>query len=220
MFGILGESKEEEVFSKIGAMSDTISEMVGNLQTLYSAVRKGDRDATIGISVKIKTLYERIGMQREEVMSLLFGEAFLPDFKESMVMLTQAVYNVAKAIKDTSRAYTTRKVSDKCIIGLGEQIEAYLSIVEEGANKLRYSIGLLKNNIKESIRIGREIQMLERSGDEVKESMLFKLYEMENQIDVVSLLQFKDIIIFTDDILDFMEEATMSIEILYSTLKS
>jgi hypothetical protein len=62
--------------------------------------------------------------------------------------------------------------------------------------------------------------MLERSGDELKDMLISRLYSMEKDIDLITILQMRDVIFFLDDILDFMEDATLSIEVLYATLKS
>ena len=78
----------------------------------------------------------------------------------------------------------------------------------------------MKTDMKEAIRIGKEIQLLERNGDDIKDVLIQKLYDSEGIADVISVLQFKDVIIFMDDILDYMEEATLSIETLYATLKA
>ncbi|MEM4076258.1 MAG: DUF47 domain-containing protein, partial [Metallosphaera sp.] len=54
----------------------------------------------------------------------------------------------------------------------------------------------------------------------VKDMLIQRLYDSESVADVISVLQIKDVIIFMDDILDYMEEATLSIETLYATLKA
>jgi Phosphate transport regulator (distant homolog of PhoU) len=213
-------SKEDMVFQKLQIMTQDIKTAISKLHETYNSVKRGDRDAYIGEMVRIKTVYEHVAMVREEVLSALYGEAFLPDFKESMVMLSQAIYDTSKAVKDTARALTFRRVSEKCLTMLTEQIEAYLSLVEEASSKLSLMVSQMSNDIGEAIKTGREIQILERSGDEIKDSLLTRLYELESQTDVISILQLKDVILFMDDILDFMEEATMSVEVFYATLKS
>ncbi|MEM3301808.1 MAG: DUF47 family protein [Thermoplasmata archaeon] len=90
----------------------------------------------------------------------------------------------------------------------------------EGGEKLTEMISYMKTDMKEAIRIGKEIQLLERNGDDIKDVLIQKLYDSEGIADVISVLQFKDVIIFMDDILDYMEEATLSIETLYATLKA
>jgi|GEM_PF-317823 uncharacterized protein Yka (UPF0111/DUF47 family) len=220
MIGIFRMNSEDKVFSKLVEIAKNSKDMVNSLSDIYAAVKRRDREAEIAGLIKVKTIYEKVAFVREETMSLLFSEAFLPDFKESMTMLVQSLYQLSKSIKDAARAYTSRRVSEKCLSALGEQMDAYLSIVDEASNKLIQLMSILRHDLGEAVKIGREIQLLERSGDEVKDSMLFRLYSMEGEVDVVSLLQFKDIILFTDDILDYMEEATMSVELLYATLKS
>jgi Phosphate transport regulator (distant homolog of PhoU) len=92
-------NKEEVIFSKTFEIAKSVDESILKLQDLVKKVLEGDRGSLSADLVKIKAIYERVAMTREEVVSLLYGEAFLPDFKESMMMLNQALYNAIKAVQ-------------------------------------------------------------------------------------------------------------------------
>ncbi|BCS94011.1 DUF47 domain-containing protein [Metallosphaera javensis (ex Sakai et al. 2022)] len=213
-------NKEEILFSKTLEMTKNINDAILRLNELVRKVIKGDREGVMSEVIRIKAIYERVAMIREEIVSMLYGEAFLPDFKESMMMLNQALYNTIKAIKDSGRAISSRKPNEGLLKALSDGLLTYLSTVIEGGEKLTEMISYMKTDMKEAIRIGKEIQLLERNGDDIKDVLIQKLYDSEGIADVISILQFKDVIIFMDDILDYMEEATLSIETLYATLKA
>jgi len=213
-------NKEELLFSKLLEIAENIKDSTSLLNSLYLDIFNTNYPDATAKMVKIKGIYERIAMIREDIISMLYGEAFLPDFKESMLTLTQSLYEIMKSIKDAGRAITSRKPDEKLCTTLQSNFVSYLSLIQEGAEKLVLMISLLKKDIKEAIRIGKEIQLIERNGDEIKDLMIQRLYENEKESDIISILQLKDVITFLDDILDGMEDSTLSVETLYATLKS
>jgi len=213
-------NKEEELFIKLVKIGEDLKVACGSLRQLFVGVLNNEEDTVNSNIVKIKTVTERIAMSREETLSIIYGGAFLPDFKEAMVMLTQALYQTSAAIKDAARAVSSRKPAEKCLINLRESILSYLSTIDEASVRLEDMLSKLSNDINEALKVGKEIQMLERSGDELKDMLISRLYSMEKDIDLITILQMRDVIFFLDDILDFMEDATLSIEVLYATLKS
>lgn len=213
-------NKEQELFDKLVKIGEDIKSSCDTLKQLFNGVFSNNDDAINGNLVRIKTITEKIAMNREEVLELLYGGAFLPDFKEAMVMLVQALYHTSTSIKDSARAIASRKPSEKCVISIRESLIAYLALIEEASEKLIQMLSSLSRDLQEALKIGKEIQMLERAGDEMKDTLIGKLYDLEKEIDMVTILQMRDVIFFLDDILDGMEDATLSIEVLYATLKA
>ncbi|MFP3164654.1 MAG: DUF47 family protein [Acidianus sp.] len=213
-------NKEELLFSKLLEIAENIKDSTSLLNSLYLDIFNTNYPDATATMVKIKGIYERIALIREDIISMLYGEAFLPDFKESMLTLTQSLYEIMKSIKDAGRAITSRKPDEKLCTTLQSNFVSYLSLIQDGAEKLVLMISLLKKDIKEAIRIGKEIQLIERNGDEIKDLMIQRLYENEKESDIISILQLKDVITFLDNILDGMEDSTLSVETLYATLKS
>lgn len=213
-------NKEEELFEKLVKIGEDIRGACNELKKLFQGVLTNNDDQVSSSMIRIKSLTERIAMTREESLSLIYGEAFLPDFKEAMVMLTQSLYHIATSVKDAGRAVSSRKPSEKCVISLRESLTSYLATIDEASEKLVLMLSLLSKDINEALKVGKEIQMLERSGDEMKDNLITKLYEMEKDVDLITILQMRDVVFFLDDILDNMEESTLSIEVLYATLKS
>lgn len=213
-------NKEQILFSKVLQIAENIREGTNRLTSLYESVFRRNYNDALAEMVKIKGIYERIALIREEVVSMIYGEAFLPDFKESMMMLTQSLYETMKAIKDSGRAISSRRPDEKLCTALQNNIMIYLSTISEASEKLVTMISLLQKDVGEAVKIGKEIQLLERNGDDIKDALIQRLYEIEKDSDIISILQMKDVVIFLDDILDSMEESTLSIETLYATLKA
>ncbi|MCY0859572.1 MAG: DUF47 family protein [Sulfolobaceae archaeon] len=213
-------NKENDIFVRLEKLASSLEETVNQLDGVFKGLKDNNEDVKKFGLVKIKTIYERTAMIREEIMSILYSEAFLPDFKESMVNLTYNIYNAIKAAKDSATAINSRTPARHCIDNLSNDILEYLSLIKEATQKMKLMISLIPKDLQEAVKVGKEIQMLERAGDEIKDSILRKLYDMEQYVDLLSLLQMKDIVLFMDDILDEMEEATISVEIFLATLKA
>ncbi|WP_338604594.1 DUF47 domain-containing protein [Sulfolobus tengchongensis] len=220
MFKLRFNNKEEEVFERLTYTTELIGEAVKILQSEMEYVRRGSYDQIPTHLIKIKSLHEKAEIIREEILSTLYGEAFLPDFKESMVMLTQALFNTLSSVKDAARALGSRKIDPKCMNVLAEMLNTYLALVNEATVKIHELSRYLSSDMEAALKIGREIQAMEREGDDIKDALLQRLYEIEKEVDIISILQMKDIILFIDDILDSLEDATLSIEVFYATLKA
>ncbi|AOL17139.1 phosphate transport regulator [Sulfolobus sp. A20] len=220
MFKLRLNNKEQEVFERLTYLAEFIEEAVKILSNEFEAVKKESYEQLPSYLIKIKSLHEKAEILREEILSTLYGEAFLPDFKEAMVMLTQSLFNTLSAVKDAARALGSRKIDKKCILTLYDTVNMYLALVAEASSRTHELTRKISNDMEGTLKLGREIQAMEREGDEIKDNLLQRLYEIEKEIDIISILQMKDIILFIDDILDSLEEATLSVEIFYATLKS
>jgi len=213
-------NREQEVFDKLIKIGEDLKTTAEALRQLINALLVKDDDMKNSSLIKIKSLNEKISMTREELLSVIYSEAFLPDFKEAIVMLTQDLYRASASAKDAGRALTARRVDEKCLTTLKESLLSYISIILEASDKVVLMLSLLPKDIASALKVGKEVQMLERSGDEIKDMIITRLYDMEDSLHLITLLQTRDAIFFLDDILDRMESAVLSIEILYAILKS
>jgi uncharacterized protein Yka (UPF0111/DUF47 family) len=212
------KGKESEIIERLTYIAEIIVEASTILKNEFLLVKKGEE--THEILIKIKSLHNKAGILREEILSLLYSEPFLPDFKESIVLLTQKLLDALNSIKDAIRSLNYRRVNEKCISIVYDSTTSYLALVEEASKKVFELVSTLLKDLDLALKIGREIQLIEREGDEIKDSILQRLYSIEREVDVISILQFRDFILSTDDVLDNFEDATLSVEMLYATLKS
>lgn len=85
-------NREQEVFDKLIKIGEDLKTTAEALRQLINALLVKDDDMKNSSLIKIKSLNEKISMTREELLSVIYSEAFLPDFKEAIVMLTQDLY--------------------------------------------------------------------------------------------------------------------------------
>mgnify|MGYP001770624912 FL=1 len=213
------QDKESQIFERLTSISADVRDSVELIRSLYRIYCE-NKDDINQVFVRIKSISDRVAMSREEIMSVLYREPFLPDFKEAMLKITQALYDVTKAIKDSARALTTRNVSCELLQKVHENILKYFGVIVEASTKLTLMISLLRDNVQESLKISKEVQNFERLGDEVKDVLLEQIYRMDNVSDFVSIIQMRDFVLSLDDALDSMEEAAIGVELFYVTLKS
>jgi len=136
-----------------------------------------------------------------------------------MLNLTRALNDVMKALKDSARSLMIRRVNPAMLMKIREQTLSYLAVITEASARLVLMISYLSTNVEEAIRISKEIQGLERQGDEIKDAILMAVYGQE-AMDSISVMQLRDFILFLDNILDGMEEASLHVETFYITMKS
>lgn len=215
----LKQSKEQVVFDKLTSISADIRDSIELLRTFFKEYLNGNDDQTHLIFTRIKSISDRAAAIREEIVSLLYGEPFLPDFKETMLNLTRALNDVIKALKDSARSLMIRRVNPALLMKIREQTLSYLAVITEASARLVLMISYLSTNVEEAIRISKEIQGLERQGDEIKDALLMAVYGQE-AMDSISVMQLRDFILFLDNILDGMEEASLHVETFYITMKS
>jgi len=215
----LKQSKEQVVFDKLTSISADIRDSIELLRTFFKEYLNGNDDQTHLIFTRIKSISDRAAAIREEIVSLLYGEPFLPDFKETMLNLTRALNDVIKALKDSARSLMIRRVNPAMLMKIREQTLSYLAVITEASARLVLMISYLSTNVEEAIRISKEIQGLERQGDEIKDAILMAVYGQE-AMDSISVIQLRDFILFLDNILDGMEEASLHVETFYITMKS
>jgi len=215
----LKQSKEQVVFDKLTSISADIRDSIELLRTFFKEYLNGNDDQTHLIFTRIKSISDRAAAIREEIVSLLYGEPFLPDFKETMLNLTRALNDVIKALKDSARSLMIRRVNPAMLMKIREQTLSYLAVITEASARLVLMISYLSTNVEEAIRISKEIQGLERQGDEIKDAILMAVYGQE-AMDSISVMQLRDFILFLDNILDGMEEASLHVETFYITMKS
>jgi len=215
----LKQSKEQVVFDKLTSISADIRESIELLRTFFKEYLNGNDDQTHLIFTRIKSISDRAATTREEIVSLLYGEPFLPDFKETMLNLTRALNDVMKALKDSARSLMIRRINPAMLMKIREQTLSYLAVITEASARLVLMISYLSTNVEEAIRISKEIQGLERQGDEIKDAILMAVYGQE-AMDSISVMQLRDFILFLDNILDGMEEASLHVETFYITMKS
>ena len=215
----LKQSKEQVVFDKLTSISADIRDSIELLRTFFKEYLNGNDDQTHLIFTRIKSISDRAAAIREEIVSLLYGEPFLPDFKETMLNLTRALNDVIKALKDSARSLMIRRVNPAMLMKIREQTLSYMAVITEASARLVLMISYLSTNVEEAIRISKEIQGLERQGDEIKDAILMAVYGQE-AMDSISVMQLRDFILFLDNILDGMEEASLHVETFYITMKS
>ncbi|MGC8948197.1 MAG: DUF47 domain-containing protein, partial [Thermoprotei archaeon] len=158
---------------------------------------------------------------REEIATKIFKEAYMPDFREAILMLIEKIDEVIDSIKDTSRIITQRKFDEKILNVLEPEFTAYVKLCVKAVETMYFSISKLIINIDEAIKLINEIKSLEVQVDEMKMLLIKRIYNIdEKTISILTLLQIKDVILFMDNIVDNAEDVGDVLQLLYFTIKS
>ncbi|MEM3832267.1 MAG: DUF47 family protein [Thermoprotei archaeon] len=215
------QSKEYDILRMIVEQAIIVRDSIFLLDDLFQKLKSGDWGYAIEKSLEIAREEHKTDVKREEIATKIFKEAYMPDFRETILMLTEKIDEVMDSIKDTSRIMTQRKFDEKILSILEPELSAYVKLCVKAIETMYFSVSKLIANIDESIKLIDEIKSLEVQVDEMKMLLMKRIYNMDEKvISVLTLLQIKDIILFMDNIVDNAEDVGDVLQLLYFAVKS
>ncbi len=155
---------------------------------------------------------ERVGDSLRRKNELLFSEGLLfPADRAIFINLSEQIDKVIDKIQQVSRIISLRKPSTEAIEFLKEcGIMEYLEITKKSVETLNESaMQILKGDLHLAVEKAHEVERYESKADDLKLSILKKLYNNEKKIDdVLSILQIEKLVLWIDAISDKAEDAS------------
>lgn len=214
-------SREHDILQMIVEQTTIVYNSIFLLEDLFQKLKNGDWGYAIEKSLEIAREEHKADTKREEIATKIFKEAYMPDFKETVLMLIEKIDEVIDSIKDTSRIATQRKFDEKLLNVLEPEFTAYVKLCVRAIETMFKSISNLVTNIDESIKFINEIKSLEVQVDEMKMLLVKRIYNIdERTVSILTLLQIKDVVLFLDNIVDNAEDVGDVLQLLYFTIKS
>ncbi|MGC9067687.1 MAG: DUF47 domain-containing protein [Thermoprotei archaeon] len=214
-------SREHDILRMVVEQTTIVRDSIFLLEDLFQKLKNGDWGYAIEKSLEIAREEHKTDVKREEIATKIFKEAYMPDFREAILMLIEKIDEVIDSIKDTSRIITQRKFDEKILNVLEPEFTAYVKLCVKAVETMYFSISKLIINIDESIKLINEIKSLEVQVDEMKMLLIKRIYNIdEKTISILTLLQIKDVILFMDNIVDNAEDVGDVLQFLYFTIKS
>ncbi|MGC9164240.1 MAG: DUF47 domain-containing protein [Thermoprotei archaeon] len=214
-------SREHDILRMVVEQTTIVRDSIFLLEDLFQKLKNGDWGYAIEKSLEIAREEHKTDVKREEIATKIFKEAYMPDFREAILMLIEKIDEVIDSIKDTSRIITQRKFDEKILNVLEPEFTAYVKLCVKAVETMYFSISKLIINIDESIKLINEIKSLEVQVDEMKMLLIKRIYNIdEKTISILTLLQIKDVILFMDNIVDNAEDVGDVLQLLYFTIKS
>ncbi len=155
---------------------------------------------------------EREGDKLRRRNEYLFSEGILfPTDRETFIRLSEEMDKVIDKIQQVSRIVTLRKPSDEAIDFLKKSdIMKYLDVTKKSIEVLyKSAMELLEGDPHKAVELAHSVEKYESMADELKLSIIRKLYSEEKKIrDVLSILQLEKMILWIDAISDKAEDAS------------
>lgn len=213
-------SSEKAVLKTVSEQAESVMNAVYSLRELYQHLKRGEWGKANEKAFDIAR-YERMAdRSRERVALMIFRGSFVPDFREVIMNLIENIDRVADDAKDTSRIMTQRIFDVEVLKILEPHLELYIELIVRAVKLMVESIKNLTINLDKSLEIARKVEEVEVKVDEVKSLLITQLYRRESDIDILTILQLKDMILFMDNIADDAEDVSDIIELLYLILKT
>lgn len=210
---------ERRLLEHVKELADLVRNSVLCLRDLYLALEDGAWDKALEKALETAGYEHKADKVKENIALEIFSGAFIPDFREAVMVLIENVDGVADLAKDTARIATQRRFDVNILSYLKPGINLYVNLVVKAVDLMYKSICELSLNIEKALKTTRMIEEAEVSVDEVKMNLISKLYELENRVSVLTLLQIKDMILFLDNVVDKAEDVSDTVELIYLSLK-
>jgi predicted phosphate transport protein (TIGR00153 family) len=214
--------REHDVLQMIIEQATIVRGSIFLLDDLFEKLKSGDWGSAVEKSLEIAREEHRTDVKREEIATKIFREAYMPDFREAVLMLIEKIDEVMDSIKDTARIVAQRRFNEKIILDVLEpEFTAYVKLCVKAVETMYMSISKLTININEALKFINDIKSLEVQVDEVKILLVKRLYNIDEKThSILTILQIKDIILFLDNIVDNAEDVGDILQLLYFTMRS
>ncbi len=220
MIKLWGASKEEKILKLVEEQARGTVDAVEHLFEVYKALSRGDWGEALDKAYEVAMDERKVDKVREKIASNIFSGAWLPDFREAVMMLIEDIDNIADAAKDTARISTHRRFDTSILQGLEPDLGLYFRLAVKSARLVLETVSLLSRDIDRAVKLSKEIENIEVKVDEIKMRLLSRLYEFEDEVKILTLLQVKDIVLFLDTLVDKAEDFSDKVELVYLTFRA
>jgi len=216
-FSLVGR-KEKQVLELLTEHFNLVVNVIENLEALISLIAEDPSNVsstTIETKIGMISTYESFADDAylKSLITICNG-AFFSDLREDFIRLFESVDDIADAAKNSSRILARTKL-DKFIKRLYKEREISLNLflekIVKSVNILKEAISYLEKDVNDVIKKSIRVKELEEEADDIKWKLLEIMFSHKSQMDLLSLLELKELVLTLDEIAD---AAAYSSEIL------
>jgi predicted phosphate transport protein (TIGR00153 family) len=217
MKGILGRfhlvgGKERRVLELISDHFRLVVRTVQQLESVLETAKTGDWTAVEEMSnrvAELETLAD--GLHRDAVVAISQG-AFFSGTREDFLELIEQNDEVADAAQNAARIIADIPIDSQSFLILYEEPKQTLADLFSG---LRSCVQLLEESIKSlesdaELAVSKSflVERAEEEADEIKNHLIKRIYTHKSDLDVLTLLQLRDLVLKLDEIADAAEDSS------------
>ncbi len=187
-----------------------VEETIGLAEGVIKAASRGDWTLVEAESERVSRSEERVDVIHREGMVLISEGAFFAGIREDILNLMETIDNIADYSKDACRVIAQYPVGleDYQAVFAADDPMSLIKKAEEAMSTLESCISKLFTNPRESVNLAMDVERKEEEGDEIKARLIKKIFQRRNSMDVLTLLELKDFVLWLDNVLDAIEAAS------------
>ncbi|HEV51586.1 MAG TPA: DUF47 family protein [Thermoprotei archaeon] len=187
-----------------------VEETIGLTEGVIKAAGKGDWTLVEAESERVSSSEEKVDLIHREGMVMISEGAFFAGIREDILNLMETINNIADYSKDACRivAQYPIKLEDYQAVFSADNPMSLIKKAEDAMLTLELCISQLFSNPRESVKLAMDVERKEEEGDEIKARLIKKIFQRRNSMDVLTLLELKDLVLWLDNVLDAIEEAS------------
>jgi len=190
----------------------TVVRTVQRLESLLEAAKMGDWELVQGISdeiAQLETLAD--GLHRDAVVAISQG-AFFSGTREDFLELMEENDEVADAAQNAARILAESPIDRQSFLILYEDPKETLldlfTTLQSCVLLLEESIKSLETDAEMAVSKSLLVERAEEEGDEIKNRLIRRIFTHKEDLDVLTLLQLRDLVLKLDDIADAAEDSS------------
>jgi predicted phosphate transport protein (TIGR00153 family) len=210
-FRLVGR-KERRVLTLISDHLEIVEKAVQGLEPLLEAAKGGDWKKVEEVSQRIsefETLAD--GLHRDAVLAISQG-AFFAGTRDDFLELMEENDEVADAAHNAARILAESPIDSKSFLVLYEDPRASLSglyaLLQATVRLLRESVAALETDSELAVSKALLVERAEEEADEVKDHLLKRIFAHKSDLEVLTLLQLRDLVLKLDEVADAAEDSS------------
>lgn len=208
-FSFFGKKEKlaiEMILKEANAATDTVK----SLENVVIAASQGNWQDVNAASEGVSRLEEKVDLIHREAMVLVSEGAFFAGIREDILNLMEQIDNVADYSKDASRILAQFPIPNEVYRTIFSQDDPIMLIkkAEEAMSILIDGIKSLLSEPKQALKLAIQVERDEEEGDEIKAHIIRNIFFRKTELDVLTLLELKDFILWLDNVLDGIEDAS------------
>ncbi|MFQ6051031.1 MAG: DUF47 domain-containing protein [Candidatus Hydrothermarchaeota archaeon] len=223
---VFGKPQDKEILDRIQKHMKMVEKAVEELKNVVDVFCDEDFDKMGEMIEKVNIAEAEADDLRREIESLLREGKTQTDIRENLFKLIERLDEVADAAKTAVRMFQVREkslhsmcivFSERCIEISKELKSRLLSLVDsvlETVKTLRESINYMNTDMHQAAFMAREVDRKEEEVDEIEHETLKMLLHAEGELDVLSIIQLREIISQIGNVADKAEDASDIVSII------
>lgn len=210
-FQLVGR-KERRVLDLMSDHFDAVVRTVEQLESVLESAKTGDWKTVEEKTNKVEELETLAdGLHRDAVVAISQG-AFFSGTREDFLELMEENDEIADAAQNASRILAETPIDQQSFLLLYDESEAKVSELFDrlltAVRLMQESIRALESDAEVAVSKSLLVERAEEEADEIKNRLIKHIYAHKSDLEVLTLLQLRDLVLKLDEIADAAEDSS------------